>query len=584
MKKGIISLMVVGVSLFGVTLYAAPAFTSMTYYPEGIGSYDEWNVVGGDKISAVDNNDGDTTFLTVNTQGKAQTFTFSTPAIPVNAIIDTVSLYVFAKKVDAGYEDVPISEENNPRFKFRVENATDVSDGDEKIISNTDGYILYDRHMGENPFTGLTWTVADLTAAQTRFGIVRTNEGSETGIEPRVTKFWVDVLYSVPGDVEGEGETGGTGGGSGTSTIPVSTATFATTTPELTLVTFTASSSNATSTFSLSTSSPSGAVVDPVTGVFTWTPTEAQGPGVYTFDIIASSTSGVVTTTVTITVTELNATPTASDVLSSTLVNIPVTVSLLGADADVPVQTLLYTIITAPTNGTTTASGTSVLYTPNSGFIGIDTFTYVVSDGIATSSIATTTISVMAGGGSGGGGGSGSEGGTTFSGGGSSGGGSGFFVGSGPAGQVLGASTGGSGARTGQVLGASTCGLYLDKYLRYGYNNDVESVKKLQRFLNENLGTSIPVTGYYGPLTETAVRTLQKKYKAMMLTPWKLDESTGIVYLTTVTAINNIVCPELNLPVPTNLVPFSLHPDVPTRLSFMSKVLGVSMSTEPFAR
>ena len=30
---------------------------------------------------------------------------------------------------------------------------------------------------------------------------------------------------------------------------------------------------------------PVGAVIDPVTGVFTWTPTEAQGPGSYDITI-----------------------------------------------------------------------------------------------------------------------------------------------------------------------------------------------------------------------------------------------------------------------------------------------------------
>ena len=52
---------------------------------------------------------------------------------------------------------------------------------------------------------------------------------------------------------------------------------------EQTLLTFTATATDAdlpanTLTFSLS-GEPAGAAIDPVTGVFTWTPTEAQGPG-----------------------------------------------------------------------------------------------------------------------------------------------------------------------------------------------------------------------------------------------------------------------------------------------------------------
>ena len=61
------------------------------------------------------------------------------------------------------------------------------------------------------------------------------------------------------------------------------------TTDEQTLLTFTASASDPdvpanTLTYSLS-GEPTGAVIDPLSGVFTWTPTEAQGPGSYAFDV-----------------------------------------------------------------------------------------------------------------------------------------------------------------------------------------------------------------------------------------------------------------------------------------------------------
>jgi hypothetical protein len=46
---------------------------------------------------------------------------------------------------------------------------------------------------------------------------------------------------------------------------------------------------------------PEGASIDPATGVFTWTPTEEQGPGTYTFDVCVSD--GAITVCETITVT-----------------------------------------------------------------------------------------------------------------------------------------------------------------------------------------------------------------------------------------------------------------------------------------
>lgn len=110
-------------------------------------------------------------------------------------------------------------------------------------------------------------------------------------------------------------------------------------------------------------------------------------------------------------------------------------------------------------------------------------------------------------------------------------------------GSVLGASTGGS------VLGAS-CGLYMDKFMRIGKKNDVEQVKKLQIFLNKELGLSIPVTGFFGPMTEAAVKQFQLKYAAQILTPWGITVPTGIVYQTTLRQINLLECPELALQLP----------------------------------
>ncbi len=115
-------------------------------------------------------------------------------------------------------------------------------------------------------------------------------------------------------------------------------------------------------------------------------------------------------------------------------------------------------------------------------------------------------------------------------------------LGGGPLGQVLGASTG-------EVLGES-CGLYLDKFIRFNRNNDVEQVRKLQEFLNKWLGLTLPLTGFYGPLTYEAVLQFQTQYAATILTPWGLTSPTGIVYLTTLRQINMLECPALSLELP----------------------------------
>ena len=48
-------------------------------------------------------------------------------------------------------------------------------------------------------------------------------------------------------------------------------------------------------------------------GAFSWTPTETQGPGIYTFDVIVSDGSLTDSQTIRITVNEVNAAPTSAN-------------------------------------------------------------------------------------------------------------------------------------------------------------------------------------------------------------------------------------------------------------------------------
>lgn len=113
---------------------------------------------------------------------------------------------------------------------------------------------------------------------------------------------------------------------------------------------------------------------------------------------------------------------------------------------------------------------------------------------------------------------------------------------------------GGSNHKNGEVLGASTgsCDALLTTYLSQGSANSSEEVVKLQGFLNENLGGTLPVTGIFGSLTDAAVRQFQKKYWEDVLEPWfavpgsgitSKDTPTGYVYKTTKWKINDLYCP-----------------------------------------
>ncbi len=114
---------------------------------------------------------------------------------------------------------------------------------------------------------------------------------------------------------------------------------------------------------------------------------------------------------------------------------------------------------------------------------------------------------------------------------------------------VLGASTG----PNGEML---SCAPYLVTFMRAGQTNNVEEVKKLQTFLNEFNGAKLPVTGFFGPMTHTAVKNLQAKYSNDILKPWDTAglstnlQPTGYAYKMTQWFVNTHKCPSSNIPAP----------------------------------
>ncbi|UBF28176.1 tandem-95 repeat protein [Kovacikia minuta CCNUW1] len=96
----------------------------------------------------------------------------------------------------------------------------------------------------------------------------------------------------------------------------------------------------------------------------------------------------------------INNPPTANNDSYNILRNGTLTVSgtgVLGNDVDSDGPSLNATLVNLPTNGTLSFSPSgSFIYTPNANFVGTDTFTYRASDGIATSNLATVSISVAA--------------------------------------------------------------------------------------------------------------------------------------------------------------------------------------------
>jgi len=70
------------------------------------------------------------------------------------------------------------------------------------------------------------------------------------------------------------------------------------------------------------------------------------------------------------------------------------TITVSGSDPDG--DTLTYRIVVPSAHGTLTGDGPNFVYTPDEGFVGQDSFTYVVNDGVADSAPMTVTITVTA--------------------------------------------------------------------------------------------------------------------------------------------------------------------------------------------
>jgi hypothetical protein len=100
--------------------------------------------------------------------------------------------------------------------------------------------------------------------------------------------------------------------------------------------------------FSLAPGVPAGAAIDPLTGEFTWSPSEAQGPQVVTVNIRCTDdgTPNLTTSTnVTITVNEVNAAPLLAAVPNQfTFIDTQVAVTNVASDPDVPANALTFSV------------------------------------------------------------------------------------------------------------------------------------------------------------------------------------------------------------------------------------------------
>jgi DNA-directed RNA polymerase subunit H (RpoH/RPB5) len=172
---------------------------------------------------------------------------------------------------------------------------------------------------------------------------------------------------------------------------------------ELVEITFTAAAADAdlpvdTLTFSLDGDAPAGAVITEG-GVFTWTPTEAQGGAAYTFDVVVSDGGLSDSETITVTVNEVNVAPVLAEIgAKSGDELVEITFTATAVDADVPADTLTFSLAdgasgSIPAGASITADGVFT-WTPTEAQGGAAyTFDVVVSDGgLSDSETVTVTV------------------------------------------------------------------------------------------------------------------------------------------------------------------------------------------------
>ncbi|MCB1583386.1 MAG: tandem-95 repeat protein [Xanthomonadales bacterium] len=91
----------------------------------------------------------------------------------------------------------------------------------------------------------------------------------------------------------------------------------------------------------------------------------------------------------------LNAEPVANDdAINVNRNSAGMVIDVLANDSDEEGDTLVIESTTPASNGTVVNNGTAITYTPNTGFVGTDTFTYTISDGQGGSDTATVTVTV----------------------------------------------------------------------------------------------------------------------------------------------------------------------------------------------
>jgi hypothetical protein len=124
-------------------------------------------------------------------------------------------------------------------------------------------------------------------------------------------------------------------------------------------------------TYSLDPGAPSGATINSSSGVFLWTPTEAQGPGSYNVTVRVTDNGSPALSdseTITVTVTELNSSPSLAFIGDRTVnEGSLLTFTAMATDPDLPANTLTFSLdLGAPAGAVIDPASGVFTWTPSS--------------------------------------------------------------------------------------------------------------------------------------------------------------------------------------------------------------------------
>lgn len=118
--------------------------------------------------------------------------------------------------------------------------------------------------------------------------------------------------------------------------------------------------------------------------------------GNYAVSLVVTDNDGAVsdaaTQVVTLAEASSNQMPIADDLTATTNEDTPVTIMLTGSDADG--NSLTFTVVDGPANGSLSGTAPNLTYTPNSGYSGTDSFSFKANDGQVDSMLGTATITI----------------------------------------------------------------------------------------------------------------------------------------------------------------------------------------------